>query len=125
MKEIKKPWGKEVIWAWGKYIAKTITIKSGHRMSLQYHKKKEETIYVIKGFLDLQLEQVHISLGPGKSIHIPKKHVHRMGAKFQDVTIIEVSTPYMFDVVRLEDDYGRAKNGPRRSLAASKAAQQP
>ena len=115
-KVVQKPWGHEKIWAMvdGKYLGKTITINGGHRLSRQYHVKKEETIYVIEGTLHLELgqdkdgmpEKLAI-LNPGDYFHIRPGLIHRFCATNNQVTLCEVSTYYPDDVVRLNDDYGR------------------
>ena len=43
---------------------------------------------------------------PGDSFHITPDTVHRMVA-IDDTEVLEVSTPDLDDVVRLEDAYGR------------------
>jgi len=52
MRKVEKPWGYEEIWAeTDKYLGKILTILPWHRLSLQYHKVKEETVYVLEGQL--------------------------------------------------------------------------
>ena len=83
------------------------------RLSLQYHEKKDETIYVMRGVLVLYIKNKYtenvkkIDLGPGQCYHIPAKTIHRFSAEKGDVAICEVSSYYPDDVVRLEDDYNR------------------
>jgi len=112
MIRIEKPWGHEEIWAkTGKYVGKIIHIKQGHRLSLQLHTMKEETIRVLNGSLLLVTgsgaDSHTRSLFPGESFHIPPGLIHRFCAPDQDVTLVEVSTTEIDDVVRLEDDYVR------------------
>ena len=117
MKRVDKPWGYEVIWANSDRIAgKMLYIKKGHRLSLQYHTKKEEAIYVMQGELVLvsadsdsgeKKEQV---LCEGSSHHIYPGDIHRFEARNSDVVLVEVSTPELYDVVRIEDDYKRTEN---------------
>jgi len=109
---VTKPWGYEKIWArTDKYVGKILRIESGHRLSLQYHVKKDETIHVQSGTLLLEYGD-HVdrltkySLNPGDSFHIKTGMIHRMSA-VTDVDVYEVSTTELDDVVRLEDDYGR------------------
>tara|TARA_E500000331_G_C16697632_1_gene472447 strand:- start:64 stop:396 length:333 start_codon:yes stop_codon:yes gene_type:complete len=110
MKKVEKPWGHEIIWAKTEnYVAKFLHINSNSRLSLQYHEKKEETIYVIEGPLRLQIghdgdEEVKES---GSIVHISPGLIHRFGAGKDSVILCEVSTPELSDVVRLEDDYSR------------------
>lgn len=109
---VKKPWGQEEIWAKTKdYVGKMLEVKYGHRLSRQYHEIKEETIYIIYGTLSLEIGQGDdleiLELGRGDCFHIPPGLVHRFHAKYGDVQIMEVSTPQLSDVVRIEDDYKR------------------
>ena len=110
MEKIEKPWGYEVIWAkTDKYVAKFLHINPHSRMSLQFHKEKEETIYVMSGELKLQLDKSDSFqlLGPGSIHHVKPGDVHRFGAGARQVMLCEVSTPELDDVVRLDDDYKR------------------
>jgi len=111
MKQIKidKPWGHEIIWAkTDDYVGKLLHISSGHRLSKQYHIKKEETLYVLKGILYNYDENDKIQkITPGNSFHVLPGQIHRFGAMEGNVEVIEVSTNYLDDVVRLEDDYRR------------------
>jgi len=115
---VEKPWGHEIRWAANeKYIGKILFIKKGHRLSKQYHEQKDEAIYVLDGSLMLELgptveeigitESVKFTLTKGQAQRIRPGVVHRFCALTEDVTLIEVSTPEMEDVVRLEDDYSR------------------
>lgn len=103
-----KPWGHEELWAKTEhYAAKRLFIKKGHKLSLQYHLKKEETVTVLKGILYMQINTDITPLVAGETMHIPPGTIHRMIAKDEDVELMEVSTPELDDVVRLEDVYGR------------------
>lgn len=117
MKKVDKPWGYEVIWANSDRIAgKMLYIKQGHRLSLQYHEKKEEAIYVVQGQLVLVTadkdtgKKTESFLNQGESYHIYPGDIHRFAARDSDVVLVEVSTSELNDVVRLEDDYKREKN---------------
>ncbi len=109
MRKVEKPWGHEIIWAETKdYVGKLLHIKKGHRLSKQYHEVKEETLYVIKGVLyNEDKNNKIIKVNTGESFHVNVGQVHRFGAVENDVEVIEVSTPHLSDVVRLEDDYRR------------------
>lgn len=113
IKRVEKPWGYELIFAQTKdYVGKILFIKKGHQLSLQFHRIKEETIYVSSGVLKFQFEEEKgilrdIEMHPGDAHHIPPQHQHRMTA-LEDCTLFEVSTPHLDDVVRLQDSYGRA-----------------
>ncbi len=105
---VEKPWGREEIWAeTDSYVAKKNFIKKGHKLSKQYHKIKEETLYVVEGNLRLQFHEHARLMVVGESCHINPGTIHRFCADINDVVLIEVSTPHLHDVVRLEDDYGR------------------
>ena len=110
----EKPWGFELLFArTPKYVGKVIFVKKGHRLSFQYHEKKDETMYIYEGKALLETEgsdgrRVSIQAEPGYCIRIPPLTKHRLEA-IEDTTLFEVSTPELEDVVRLQDDYGRAK----------------
>jgi len=112
VKKTEKPWGFEELWAnTDKYSAKKITIYPNSRMSLQFHEKKEETIYVCKGTLRIWTsddDDLFVDLKEGSVFHVEPKSVHRFGsAGDKQIEIMEVSTSELNDVVRLKDDYGR------------------
>ena len=109
---VAKPWGQELIWALtDRYCGKVITIETGRRLSLQYHERKDEAIFVTRGRLRLLLENDRgedeiRELGPGEGAHVPVGRRHRYEA-IERVELVEVSTPELDDVVRIEDDFGR------------------
>ena len=109
MKTVKKPWGKEIWFAYNnkKYVGKLIIIKKGHRLSKQYHKRKHETLYTDHGRYIMEFKNRKRIVRQGETIVLPPGRIHRRYAKFCDVRLIEVSTPELTDVVRIEDDYGR------------------
>ncbi|MDD5688315.1 MAG: cupin [Elusimicrobia bacterium] len=110
MKIVKKPWGYEKWFAFTKnYVGKILFIKKGRRLSKQYHKVKHETIYTLSGKYIMELRNTKKLMKQSSVIVIPPKKIHRMYAKFCDVTLVEVSTPEVWDVVRMEDDYGRTR----------------
>ena len=108
---VDKPWGYELHWAHtDRYVGKVIHVNRGHALSLQYHNRKDETIFLWSGRLRFEIEVdgqlVSRDMQPGESVHITPKTVHRMTA-IEDSDILEASTPELDDVVRLEDRYGR------------------
>ena len=110
VKTVKKPWGRELWFARNqRYVGKILVIEKGQRLSRQYHKIKRETLYLLSGRMRLELGRVKRVVGPGTIIDIPKRTIHRFEALNQRVTLVEVSTPEVWDVVRLSDDYGRAR----------------
>ena len=112
MKIVEKPWGREIWIAHTDFYAlKIIEFKKGSRSSLQYHRKKHEHIYVDRGRLQVEWENEsgsmeNLELGPGDVIENKPGRTHRVTA-IEDVRLIEVSTPELDDVVRVEDDYHR------------------
>src|SRR5258706_6770519 len=111
---VEKPWGHELIWAHTeRYVGKVLHIKAGHALSLQYHLRKDETVYVLNGRMKFQTGAEgqplnESTLGPGEAFHIMPLLRHRMIAQ-TDCDILEASTPELDDVVRLDDRYGRVK----------------
>jgi mannose-6-phosphate isomerase len=114
-REVIKPWGKEVIWAETKgYVGKLLHINEGHKLSLQYHEEKEETILVISGELEITVSDHGrrglsvLKLSEGETYHVTPGTIHRFAATCgTNVVLAEVSTNHLDDVVRLEDDYDR------------------
>ena len=109
---VPKPWGSERIFAAnGRYAGKLISIRAGETLSYQYHLRKEETIHVLSGTLGMETEsdgaRVLLSLKPGETFHVSPGTRHRMFADAADVLVVEVSSPELDDVIRLEDRYGR------------------
>jgi mannose-6-phosphate isomerase len=109
---VDKPWGHETIWAWtDRYVGKLLVIETGKRLSLQHHELKDEWIHVLEGRLLLTLEtpegEVETrELGAGEGAHVGTGRRHRYEA-IETCRLIEVSTPELHDVVRIEDDFGR------------------
>jgi mannose-6-phosphate isomerase len=113
VERIEKPWGHELLWALtDRYCGKVIFVRAGHALSLQFHNVKDEAWYVEAGKAELELAATGEGIteseivGPGAAFRFPPGTVHRLTA-IEDTTILEVSTPEIDDVVRLEDRYGR------------------
>jgi mannose-6-phosphate isomerase len=116
---VEKPWGHELIWALTElYCGKLLVVKAGHELSLQFHREKDESWYVLEGRAKLELAAAGEKatstevVVPGAAFHITPGTVHRIRA-LEDTTVLEVSTPHLHDVVRLEDSYGRAGTSDR------------
>jgi len=113
-KRVEKPWGHELWWArTERYVGKILHVKAGESLSLQYHNVKDETILIQSGRLLLETkaagdpgELCRVEMSPGDVFHITPGTVHRMTG-LTDCDVVEVSTPELEDVVRLEDRYGR------------------
>lgn len=121
-KIVPKPWGREIWFADQKmYAGKILEVTKGKRLSLQYHERKTETLYLLSGkmrltFRELKSGEKHESAPitpsnefiwePGLAVHIPVRTIHRFEA-LEDSVLLEASTPDLTDVVRLQDDYAR------------------
>jgi mannose-6-phosphate isomerase len=112
IRRVDKPWGYELIFAHtDRYVGKILHVDAGHALSLQYHEKKDETLFLKEGEVELQVEEngemVSVTLRGGDSYRISPFTRHRMVAGASGCDIIEVSSPELDDVIRLEDRYGR------------------
>lgn len=121
-KIVEKPWGREVWYAdQSAYAGKVLEVKQGRRLSLQYHERKTETLYLLSGKVLLTFRPIasgetpSASLVtaadqrvwlPGQALHVPVRTIHRFEA-LEDSILLEVSTPDLTDVVRLQDDFSR------------------
>jgi mannose-6-phosphate isomerase len=112
-RRIEKPWGHELVWALSdQYAGKLLRVTAGQRLSLQFHREKDESWYVLEGRAELEFAAPGARatttevVTPGAAFRIKPGTVHRVLA-LEDTTILEVSTPEIDDVVRLEDSYGR------------------
>jgi mannose-6-phosphate isomerase len=110
---VPKPWGHETIWARSdRYVGKILHINAGHELSVQYHNRKDETVYLLSGKIVYRVQQPgedgldDMQLTVGESFRITPGTIHQMVA-LTDCDVLEVSTPEMDDVVRLSDKYGR------------------
>ena len=121
-KTVEKPWGREIWYAdQAAYAGKVLEVKQGRRLSLQYHERKTETLYLLSGKVLLTFRAIAsgetpaVSLVtpadqcvwlPGQALHVPMRTIHRFEA-LEDSVLLEVSTPDLTDVVRLQDDFSR------------------
>jgi mannose-6-phosphate isomerase len=110
---VPKPWGHETIWAQTeRYVGKILHINAGHELSVQYHNRKDETIYLLSGDIVYRVQREgddildDVKLKVGESYRITPGTIHQMIAR-TDCEVLEVSTPEIDDVVRLSDKYGR------------------
>ena len=108
---VEKPWGYELIWArTDRYVGKILHIEAGHVLSLQYHERKDESIYILTGAIVLRLEQgetlIERRMEQGDVFHIAPTLVHQFEAVVTS-DVLEASTPEIDDVIRLKDRYGR------------------
>ena len=121
-KIVEKPWGREIWYAdQSAYAGKVLEVKKGFRLSLQYHERKTETLYLVSGKMVLTFRAVapgetptallvtpadQYDWLPGQTVHIPVRTIHRFEA-LEDSVLIESSTPDLTDIVRLQDDFSR------------------
>ena len=112
-RRVDKPWGHELIWALtDSYCGKLLHVDAGQSLSLQFHRVKDEAWLIQSGRVKLELGQEGDAVleeeivGAGACFHYAPGTVHRVTA-LEDTDILEVSTPQLDDVVRLEDAYGR------------------
>ena len=113
VRHVPKPWGHETIWAHtDRYVGKILHIKAGQALSVQYHERKDETVYLLRGEMKywVQLpgdsELRDQALSTGQSFRITPGTIHYMEA-VTDCDVLEASTPELDDVVRIKDRYGR------------------
>lgn len=109
---VEKPWGHEIWYAWtDQYVGKLLHVRRGGQLSLQYHRQKDETSYVLRGRLRLtrgpSLQALTVTeVGPGDTWRNRPGEIHTIEG-LEDADVLEVSTPEVDDVVRLRDAYGR------------------
>ena len=113
VRKVPKPWGHEIIWAHtDRYVGKILHVKAGEKLSIQYHERKDETVYLLSGEMkywvqlpgDTELRDQ--KLVAGQSFRITPHTIHAIEA-VTDIDVLEASTPELDDVVRLKDRYGR------------------
>ena len=114
VERVEKPWGYELVFALTEhYCGKVLVIRKGEQLSLQFHREKDETIYVHEGSIELEVGETGGPLETtvaraGQAFRLRPGLVHRWRA-LEDAVVLESSTPHLDDVVRLEDNYGRAE----------------
>ena len=112
VRRVEKPWGYELVFAWTeRYCGKLLFVRAGEQLSLQFHRQKDEVVYLHEGRIELEVGDPGGPLdvevvAAGHAFHFTPGVVHRWRA-LEDSLVLEVSTPHLDDVVRLEDRYGR------------------
>lgn len=117
VRRVEKPWGYELIFAHtARYVGKILHVDAGQALSLQYHRVKDETLFVREGSFELVVDEgqglITRTMRAGDSYHVTPGTIHRMIAGPDGCDILEVSTPELDDVVRIEDRYGRSTADP-------------
>jgi mannose-6-phosphate isomerase len=116
-RRVPKPWGYELIWAHtAHYAGKILSIRSGCRLSFQFHERKHESMYLLSGSLEVEIgteagQRCRYRVSPGETIYLPAGCRHRLHA-LSTCRVLEVSTPELDDIIRLDDDYGRCEAPP-------------
>ena len=117
VRRVEKPWGYEIVYALTEeYCGKVIFIRKGEQLSLQFHREKDEVVYLHEGRIELEIGEagrppdVEV-VTPGRAYRLRPGMVHRWRA-LEDSVVLEASTPELDDEVRLEDRYGRADAAP-------------
>jgi mannose-6-phosphate isomerase-like protein (cupin superfamily) len=111
-RRVAKPWGYELWYALtDRYAGKILHVEAGHRLSLQFHERKDESSYLLSGRLKLIKgasadDLTELEIGPGHTWRNVPGEIHTIEA-LEDADVLEVSTPELDDVVRLSDRYGR------------------
>ena len=112
VRRVEKPWGYELIFArTDRYCGKVLFVREGEQLSLQFHREKDEVVYLHEGRIELEVGDPGGPLdvevvGPGHAFRFTPGVVHRWRA-LEDSLLLEASTPELDDVVRLDDRYGR------------------
>jgi len=114
VERIDKPWGYELVYTSSDapYCGKVLHVRAGEELSLQFHRRKDETLYLQEGRLELEIGEpgrtpdVEV-VQAGRAFRLTPGTVHRLRA-LEDSVVLEASTWEPDDVVRLEDRYGRA-----------------
>lgn len=119
-KKIEKPWGWEIHWVPEDkpYMGKTLHIRAGCRLSLQYHDQKQESWLLINGQAKVVWDDdngklMETELVQEKGFTCDLKQKHRL-VGITDCDIVEVSTPEIGTTFRLEDDYRREDETPEQ-----------
>jgi mannose-6-phosphate isomerase len=113
VERVEKPWGYEIVFAHTDgYCGKILFVRAGEQLSLQFHRVKDEVVYLHDGRIELEVGDPDGPLerevvGPGHAFRFTPGVVHRWRA-LEDSLLFEASTPELDDVVRLADRYGRA-----------------
>jgi mannose-6-phosphate isomerase len=125
VRRAEKPWGWELLLTCTeRYAGKILCIRAGHRLSLQHHVVKDETLFLLQGEIDLEvgvLPTRRRRMAADQSYHVRAGQRHRLTA-VTDARVLEISTPELEDVVRWEDDYGRAPMAPTTWSEAVRSA---
>ena len=105
---VKKPWGDfKLITENQQTTIKILNINAGHRLSLQYHNKREEKWMIISGKAKATIEAIEHILNPGNEITIPVTRKHRLGHIKHNCGRNFNGEFDEDDIVRLHDDYNR------------------
>lgn len=130
VQRVDKPWGYEILFTPpGKpYVGKLIHVDATRRLSLQIHDGKWETLLLLRGRAEFQIEDAGgvlrtVAMEPGKGYSVVPGQRHRLMA-LDACEVVESSTPESGTTYRLEDDAGRGhetdtvRSSPNRGWAS-------
>jgi mannose-6-phosphate isomerase-like protein (cupin superfamily) len=109
-----RPWGTYLVLddSQPDHKVKRIVVEPGKRLSYQRHAQRSEHWFVVSGVATVILDGVEHEVRPGHDIDVPVGTAHRCENRgAEPVVFIEVQHGTYFgedDIVRLEDDFGRA-----------------
>jgi len=108
----ERPWGSfEILIDKPSYKVKRIVVKRGHRLSDQYHNKRDENWVIVQGRALVKIDDDYRIYEVGESVYIPRFAPHRVKCESdEDLVFIETQTGEYFgedDIIRIEDDYDR------------------
>jgi mannose-6-phosphate isomerase len=108
-----RPWGHyEVLASERDFKTKAIHVDPGKRLSYQRHERRAEHWLIVRGSGVVTLDGVEHAISPGVAIDIPARACHRIeNTGDLPLVFVEVQLGDYFgedDIVRLDDDFGRA-----------------
>ena len=112
-KKVERPWGSyEILTSGPGYQIKRLTVKTDSRLSLQWHRHRDETWVVARGTAKVTVGEEEHTLGRGQTTFVARNVHHRIEniSSVEPLEILEVQTgDYLGedDIVRVEDDFGR------------------
>jgi len=107
----KRPWGEFRQYTSGAPVTvKTVFVKKGERLSLQYHEMRAEFWKIFSGMPEVTIGDSTVKAKTGDEFFVPKKTNHRIAAVDEDVLFLEIAYGDFDekDIVRIEDTYGRS-----------------
>jgi mannose-1-phosphate guanylyltransferase len=115
-REVYRPWGKyDSVDTGDRFQVKRITVNPGGKLSVQMHRHRAEHWVVVAGTAHVGRDQETLVLTENESVYLPVGCVHWLENRGKTpLELIEVQTGSYLgedDIVRFEDQYGRAETG--------------